>query len=168
MSPNGKNWTKVNLSSLHLKRPNYPFNCFTLDLSKNIQLNEKSFKYVWFDFFEHNGTSVEIFLEDKNLACTRQIIEDRFYFTGPQIKQDIGKYKLKPCKKMSGGGLGRDLKDLNFHSLIFETEDRPKQAVNFPASLRTLFTEYFPCHRSRVKVLTSTQKIQKMRCSEVQ
>ena len=97
MSPNGEEWIQVANSSslpLELKRPNFPFNCFTFDLTENDIIKNNVLKYLWFDFYEQSGTSVEIKLQDKKLASSRQIIEDTFYFSGPRIRHSLGKTNI--------------------------------------------------------------------------
>ena len=86
---------EILLSSLIIKRPNYPFNCFTLDISQNQEVRKKGVRAVIFRFYHLVNTSVQILLEDRRLACTRQIRENVVYFSGSNIKLDLGDIKLK-------------------------------------------------------------------------
>ena len=72
---------EILLSSLIIKRPNYPFNCFTLDISQNQEVRKKGVRAVIFRFYHLVNTSVQILLEDRRLACTRQIRENVVYFS---------------------------------------------------------------------------------------
>ena len=81
-------WNKYELSSAQVVRPNYPFNCFTWDISQeNI---EDGVVEIVFAFYFLPGTTVEIKLEDKRLSCNRPIMENRFYSSGEKIKIDLG------------------------------------------------------------------------------
>ena len=46
-----------------------------------------------FSFKPLPGVSVELLLEDKRLSCSRQIIENNGYFSGYNIKHDLGENK---------------------------------------------------------------------------
>ena len=72
-------------------RANFPFNCFTLDLSGNEEVEEKGVKQIFFYFHPMNGTSAEILLGDKTLTCSREIKDNKFYFSGPSLElEDLG------------------------------------------------------------------------------
>ena len=95
-------WITIPLTSVTVRRPNYPYNCFTLDLSQNDDIKSKGLKQIFFYFFTRNGSSVELLLEDKMQACNREIKYHKFYFSGPNIElKDLGesykKYNLS-CK----------------------------------------------------------------------
>ena len=84
-------WLDVPLSSVRIYRPNFPFNCFTLDLSQNSDIKEKGLKQIFFYFHSLAGTFMEMLIEDKSLACTREIKENKFYSSGPNIElKDLG------------------------------------------------------------------------------
>ena len=80
----------IPVSSLKLKRPNYPLNCYFLDISQNSNIKQYGIKMILFQFHALLGKSVEIFFEDKKLACTRQLKESRFYSSGVNIRKDLG------------------------------------------------------------------------------
>ena len=87
---------KLPLSSVQIKRPNYPFNCFTLDLSKNSEIKKKGVKQIFFHIRSPAGTSMRILIVDKSLACTREIKENKFYSSGPKIElKNLGTFILK-------------------------------------------------------------------------
>ena len=82
----------IPLKSLKVWRPNLPFNCFTLDLTGYEEVKEKGLKQIFFNFHSMNGTSAEILLGDKTLACSREIKDNKFYFSGPSLEvEDLGK-----------------------------------------------------------------------------
>ena len=88
-------WIEIQLTSVIVKRLNYPYNCFTLDLSENKDIKSDGLKQIFFDFFTRNGSSVELLLEDKMLACNREIKNNKFYFSGTNIElKDLGKRKV--------------------------------------------------------------------------
>ena len=64
------------LSSVKVKQLNYPYNCFTLDLSQNDQTKKKGLKQIFFHFPIINSSRVELLLEDRDLACTRETKEN--------------------------------------------------------------------------------------------
>ena len=77
------------LSSAQVLRPNYPFNCFTWDISQ--EDIEDGVEEVSFGFKDLPGTHVEIKLEDKRLSCNRPSMDSKFYSSGSEIKLDLGK-----------------------------------------------------------------------------
>ena len=69
-------------------QPNYPFNCFTLNISQeNIEDGVAS---IGFGFEFLPGTTAEIKLEDKRLSCNRPLIENKFYSSGLDMRIDLG------------------------------------------------------------------------------
>ena len=81
-------WIDYKLSSAQVLRPNYPFNCFTWDISQEA-IND-GVEQVMFVFKDLPGTNVEIKLEDKSLSCNRPSLDSKFYSSGPDIKLDQG------------------------------------------------------------------------------
>ena len=82
----------IPLTSVVLPRPNYPYNCFTLDLSKNEEIKQKGVKQIFFYFSTLNVSSVKVILMDKSLACNREIKYNKFYFSGTNIEvNNLGK-----------------------------------------------------------------------------
>ena len=63
-------WVNIPVSSVKVKQPNYPFNCFTLDLFQNADIKKNGLKQIFFHFPTLNGSSVELLLEDKELDQT--------------------------------------------------------------------------------------------------
>ena len=85
-------WYTIPIEYATVWRPNYPYNCFTLDLSDNKEVKEKGLKQIFFYFHSINGTSAEILLGDKTLTCSREIKDNKFYFSGPSLEvEDLGK-----------------------------------------------------------------------------
>ena len=80
----------IPVSSVRVTRPNYPFNCFTLDLSQHKNILKNGEGKIFLLFRRIPATSVEILLEDKRLSCNRQLMEHKFYFSGPKIELDLG------------------------------------------------------------------------------
>ena len=82
-------WTheeiKIPLTRILVKKPNFPFNCLTLDLTNDIIIKENGLKEVIFYFQNIEGTSVKIILEDKQLATQRQIMKNMIYSSGESI-----------------------------------------------------------------------------------
>ena len=65
-------------------------------MSENGQIKKKGLKQILFYFHPHEGTYVEILMEDKMLACTREIKENKFYSSGPNIElKDLGNLTFK-------------------------------------------------------------------------
>ena len=89
-------WLDVPLSSVRVNRPNFPFNCFTFDLSQNSKIKKKGLKQIFFHFHPIASTSMEMLIMDKSLVCTREIKENKFYYSGPNIElKDLGNLILK-------------------------------------------------------------------------
>ena len=72
-------------------RINYPYNCYTLDLTNNTDVKVKGVKKLIMIFQTLEKSSLEIMLQDKNLVCNRNIQYHKFYFSGDAIKLlDLG------------------------------------------------------------------------------
>ena len=80
------------LSLVRVRRPNYPFNCYTLDLSEHEEVKNVGVKQLFITFRTKKNYSMELLLEDKALACNREIKYHKFYFSGPSVElKDLGK-----------------------------------------------------------------------------
>ena len=83
---------KVDLSYVSIGRINLPHNCYTLDITNNTDVKEKGVQKLNIIFKLMKNSSVEIMLQDKNMATNRNIMYHKLYFTGDAIKlQDLGK-----------------------------------------------------------------------------
>ena len=80
----------IPVTSVRVTRPNYPFNCFTLDLSHHKNILRNGLERLSFLFHKLPGPSVEILLEDKRLSCNRQLMENNFFFSGSKLEHDLG------------------------------------------------------------------------------
>ena len=88
-------WKTINLALVKVRRPNFPLNCYTLDLSEQDEVKNIGVKQIYFNFWMKRNYSVDVLVEDKVLACNREIKYHKFYFSGPSIElKDLGKYKL--------------------------------------------------------------------------
>ena len=84
-------WKSFNLSSIAVRRPNYPFNCFTLDLNDDESIKTSGVKQLFLYFNRRENTSVKVLIEDKSLSCSREIKYHKFYFSGPNVElKDLG------------------------------------------------------------------------------
>ena len=88
-------WIDYKLSSAQVLRPNYPFNCFTWDISQEVI--KDGVEQVMFGFKDIPGTNVEIKLKDKRLSCNRPSLDSKFYSSGPDIKLDLGNLIQYTC-----------------------------------------------------------------------
>ena len=81
----------IDQSNVTIWRINYPFNCYTLDLTNNTDVKEKGVQKLIIVFHILQNLSLEILLQDKNLATNRNIQYHKLYFSGDAIKmQDLG------------------------------------------------------------------------------
>ena len=81
----------ISLDSVRIWLMNYPYNCFTLDLSNNTMVKTKGIRQIYLHFPILTNYSVEIYLHGKSLACNREIKSHKFFSSGPDIKlQDLG------------------------------------------------------------------------------
>ena len=92
----------ISLDSVKIWLMNYPYNCFTLDLSNNTMVKKKGIKQIFLHFPILDNYSAEIYLQGKSLACNREIKSHKFFFSGPVIKLlDLGKIYMTLEKKKS-------------------------------------------------------------------
>ena len=91
-------WIDISIDSVELWRLNFPYNCYTLNLSKNHEVREKGVKQVFFNFPIMENTSMELLLKGASLTCDREIKNHKFYSSGADIKlENLGKGKCKAC-----------------------------------------------------------------------
>ena len=79
-------WKVLNLSLITVRRPNYPFNCFTLDLNDDDSIIKDGLKQLFISFQKREHFKVNIVMEDRSLSCFRPIKDHKFYFTGPNVE----------------------------------------------------------------------------------
>ena len=85
----------LNLSLVRVRRPNHPFNCYTLDLAEHKEVQMVWVKQLFIKLWPKKNSSMEVFLEDKALACNREIKYHKFYFSGQSVQiKDLGKYPI--------------------------------------------------------------------------
>ena len=81
----------INLTLVRVIRPNFPFNCYTMDLSEHEEVNNDVVKQIFINFWIKRNFSVEVQLVDKALACNREIKYHKFYLSGPSVElKDLG------------------------------------------------------------------------------
>ena len=69
-----------------LKRPNYPINCYELDINKlTTRIGLHGFFQIVFNFYPVQGYKVEIILEDINRALSRTYKYNKFGTSGSRI-----------------------------------------------------------------------------------
>ena len=78
-------WIKIENEFIS-KRPNFPFNCFVLDLHHHPQVQREGIQQIFFKILPGLNTHVEIFPEDKQLASNRPLKSNIFHFSGNRIK----------------------------------------------------------------------------------
>ena len=85
-------WFNVSLEYVKVWRLNYPYNCYSLDLTNNRDVREKGVRRVFLRFYILKNYSVEIHLEGQSLAGYRMIKAHRSKSTGDAIRlDDLGK-----------------------------------------------------------------------------
>ena len=85
-------FVNINTSLIQVRRPNYPFNCYTLDLADQKGVKNVGVKQLFINLWPKKNSSLKILLEDKSLACNRTIKYHKFFFSGKNVKiVDLGK-----------------------------------------------------------------------------
>ena len=88
----------INLTSVKVWRMNFPYNCFTLDLTNHPEVEQAGLSMVAFNFPVVKNTSVSILPEGKNLACNREINFHKFFSAGADVKLiDLGDFFFIYC-----------------------------------------------------------------------
>ena len=134
-------WTMTNehvnisLSSVTVTRPNYPYNCFTLDLSQNKEVMEKGLKQIFFIFRNIKGQSVYLLVMDKNLACNRDIKNNKFYSSGQVLGfQDLGEF-FKVIYFLQMVIIGKNINKafvLELYKEVFVEDDDSINCIDYP------------------------------------
>ena len=85
-------WVNISSDSVELWRLNYPYNCYTLNLSSSQEVREKGVKQVFFNFPLLENTSMELLLKGASMIGDREIKAHKFYSSGAVIKlENLGK-----------------------------------------------------------------------------
>ena len=77
--------TSMNYVTAILRRPNYPSNCYDVDITKLNRRKVKGFFQIQFNFHPVKDYKVEIILEDKKKALSRTYKYNRFGTQGSRI-----------------------------------------------------------------------------------
>ena len=78
--------SEVDLEKIHVRKVNYPSNCFTLDLSKEPLLNESAIKILRINFHnDKEAVSTEVQLVGKNIFTERNINRLSIFSSGDRI-----------------------------------------------------------------------------------
>ena len=123
----------MNISTLKIIRPNYPNNCFTLQLNKN---NIKTIK-----FYFKKGAEVDVLVEDRFKSVRRAQRLNEFGISGPRIS------------------LGESNKAQNMyyavqlHQTIFVEKDKSKSCMDYP---NRQYESYAACNDAFVHKFLST------------
>ena len=89
---NKNEFFKLSVDIVELRRLNYPYNCYTLDLSKSVKVQEMGVKKVFFYFRLLKNTSMELLLRGGKYDLQhRELKSHKFYSSGADIKlADLG------------------------------------------------------------------------------
>ena len=77
--------TSKNYVTAILRRPNYPSNCFDIDINNLTRGRLKGFFQIQFNFYPVEDHKVELILEDKKKALSRTYKYNRFGSQGSRI-----------------------------------------------------------------------------------
>ena len=77
--------SEIDLEKIHVRKVNYPSNCFTLDLSKEPLLNESAIKTLRINFYNKEAVSTEVQLVGKNIFTERNINRLSIFSSGDRI-----------------------------------------------------------------------------------
>ena len=88
-------WVNVGLDSVKVWRLNFPYNCYSLDITNNRDVKEKGVMVLFLQFNTLEKYSLQVFLEGQSLASHRMIMAHRFQSSGDAITlDDLGEQNL--------------------------------------------------------------------------
>ena len=79
-------WIYLPPTEAVLKRPNYPHNCLTLDISEREEVKKRGVMKVGIIFNTTTGYGTEVILEDRQRSVSRSLQYNRLSYTGPSIQ----------------------------------------------------------------------------------
>ena len=126
-------WLPVPLKHVTLRRVNFPYNCYTLDLSSLTQLRSESIKTLHINFNSGNLEKVRISIQGRTLASNREIFDNSFYNKGDKITVKpgrINKYAVEISKN------------------VYLEEDESKKCRDYPNSE---YASYMECDNQFMK-----------------
>ena len=84
-----KEWIKLKFDhNLYTGRVNFPYNCFTLDLTSNSDVREKGIKALYLYLHYIPSVSIGIDILGASLFCNRNLESHIFYSSGDSIGLD--------------------------------------------------------------------------------
>ena len=93
-------YINISLDSIKIWRLNYPYNCYTLDLTNNREVKEKGVKQLFLVLPLLANSSLEVLLQGNSLASNREIKDHRFYSSGEDITlEDLGEIQTMQCNQ---------------------------------------------------------------------
>ena len=122
-------WVWLPPTTAVLRRPNYPHNCLTLDISDHPKVVEKGILKVGFIFNASKGFGAELLLEDRVHSLSRALQYNRLSYTGPtmMIKDLSSRQYLEFVAKL--------------RQTVFVEEDVTKKCKIYPNNNHTSFDQ---------------------------
>ena len=127
------NWSNFSPDQLYLTRPNYPHNCYTMDISNHTR--GKLIETLYFYFKSTNRETVQVLVEGNGIETNRDVYDNMLLANGDAIDTEPGsltKYALKIDQK------------------LFIEEDTSKNCRNYP---NKDFDSYAACDDHYMKSL---------------
>ena len=132
-------WTSFSSDQIYLAVPNYPHNCYTLDISDHTK--GKLIQTIYFYFRSPNRETVQILVEGKGIVTRRDVYDNMLLASGDAIETRPGsltKYVLKINQK------------------VYVEEDKSKNCRNYP---NEDFENYAACDDHYMKSLCDEARL---------
>ena len=130
------NWSNLSSDQLYQSRPNYPHNCYTLDISN--QTRGKLIQTLYFYLKSPNRERVQVLVQGKGIETNRDVYDNMLLASGDALETGPGsmtKYVLK------------------IHQKFYVEEDKSKNCRNYP---NEDFESYGACDDHYMKSLCKT------------
>ena len=151
-------WFPVPSGGIRLLRPNYPNNCLTLDISEFEELKGKLIYTIMFHFGRSTfATEVDIFLEDREVALSRNYKFTKMDFIGPRITS--GQTHIFTDLQDCSGSLERQLAKtymVSFDQEIHTAKDKDRNCIDYPTKE---FESFDDCDQQFLEELLKKEKL---------
>ena len=135
-------WFPVPSGGIRLIRPNYPNNCLTLDLSEFEELKGKLIYTIMFQFGRSTfATEVDILLEDREVALSRNYKFTKMDFIGPRITS--GQTHIFTDLQDCSGSLEKQLAKTYMVSFDQETHTAKDKDLNRVGKCQIFYTDQY-------------------------
>ena len=133
-------WSNFSSDQLYQRHPNYPHNCYTLDIPNHTRGKPIETLYFYFESPDEK-TTVQVLVPGKEIETSRDVYDNMFLSSGDAIETQPGKLTKYA---------------LEINQKVFVEEDKSKKCRNYP---NEDFDSYAACDEKFMKSVCEAAKL---------